>query len=224
MSMIESRGDGEILSEPLQAYDEARLTHRQRQALATRRLIVEAARRLFLERGYAATTMDAIAGEAGVAVSTVYAIFKNKRAILKEIRMAWHEQTRAREINARAVAEPDPARRLEMVANSNRRQWELGAGLVAIYQGAAAVDREAAAELQEALRGRRSTLDLIVEGMEGALRPDLGAARAAAILRALCRAEVYQELVVESGWSPDEYEFWLGETLKRELLTAEAKA
>ncbi len=190
----------------------------------TRRLIVEAARELFLERGYAATTIEAIAGEAGVAVSTVYAIFKNKRAILKEIRMAWHEQTRAREINARAAAEPDPTRRLEMVANSNRRQWELGAGLVAIYQGAAAADREAAAELQEALRGRRSTLDLIVEGMEGALRPDLDAARAAAILRSLCRPEVYKELVEESGWSPDEYESWLGETLKRELLTAEAKA
>ena len=57
------------------------MTHRQRQALQTRRLISEAARDLFLERGYAATTMDAIAGEAGVAVSTVYAIFKNKRAI-----------------------------------------------------------------------------------------------------------------------------------------------
>ena len=211
------------MSEPLQAYEEAGLTHRQRQALATRRLIVEAARELFLRRGYAATTIEAIAGKAGVAVSTVYAIFKNKRAILKEIRMAWHEQTRAREINARAAGEPDPARRLEMVANSNRRQWELGAGLVAIYQGAAAADREAAAELEEALRGRRSVLDRIVEGMEDmeeALRPDLDATRAAAILRALCRPEVYQELVGESGWSPEEYESWLGETLKRELLAA----
>jgi hypothetical protein len=106
------------------------------------------------------------------------------------------------------------------VANSSRRQWELGAGLVAIYQGAAAADREAAAELEEALRGRRSALDRIVEGMEEALRPDLDATRAAAILRSLCRAEIYQELVEESGWSPDEYESWLGETLKRELLAA----
>jgi AcrR family transcriptional regulator len=206
------------LSEPLRAHEEAGLTHRKRQALATRRLIAEAARGLFLERGYAATTMDAIAGEAGVAVSTVYAIFKNKRAILKEIRMAWHERTRAREINEEAAQTSDPTRRLEMVAHANRRQWEFGGTLVAIYQGAAAADREAAAELEEALRGRRATLDRVVWGMEEALRPGLGVETAAAILRALCRAEVYQELVDGSGWSPDGYETWLAESLKGQLL------
>ena len=194
------------------------LTHRQRQALWTRRLIVDAARKLFLERGYAATTMDTIAKEAGVAVSTVYAIYKNKRAILRAIREAWHEQTHAREINEEACRQPDPERRLEMVAHASRRQWEAGGAVVAVYQGAAAADREAAAELREALRGRRAALDRIVEGMEAALRPDLDFARAAAILRALCRAELYRELVEESGWSPDEYEAWLLETLKEQLL------
>ena len=198
--------------------EEARLTHRQRQALQTRRLIADAARKLFLERGYAATTMEAIAGEAGVAVSTVYAIFKNKRAILREIRMVWHEQTRAREINQEAAEQPDPERRLEMVARASRRQWELGGSLVAIYQGAAAADREAAAELEEALRGRRAVLDRVVEGMKYVLRPDLEVDRAAAILRALCQQETYRELVVESGWSPEEYEAWLSATLKRQLL------
>ena len=160
------------------------LTHRQRQALWTRRLIVDAARKLFLERGYAATTIDAIAKEAGVAVSTVYAIYKNKRAILRAIREVWHEQTHAREINEQASRQPDPGRRLRMVAHATRRQWEAGGALVAIYQGAAAADREAAAELREALRGRRAALDRIVQGMEAALRQDLDSARAAAILRA----------------------------------------
>jgi hypothetical protein len=105
---------------------------------------------------------------------------------------------------------------------ANRRQWELGAGLVAIYQGAAATDRGAAAELEEALRGRRSALDRVVEGMEEALRPGLDVSRAAAILRALSRAEVFQELVETSRWSPDEYESWLRETLKNQLLSAGA--
>ena len=207
------------MGKPSQTHQEAALTHRQRQALATRGLIVEAAKKLFLERGYAATTIEAIAGEAGVAVSTVYAIFKNKRAILREIRMAWHEQTRAREINEEAAGQPDPERRLEMVANASRRQWELGGALVAIYQGAAASDREAAAELEEALRGRRSALDRLVEGMRESLRPELSVDRAADILRALCRAEVYRELVEDSGWPPDEYESWLGKALKGQLLS-----
>ena len=205
-----------------EAGKEAGLTHRQRQALWTRRLIVDAARDLFLERGYAATTMDAIAGEAGVAVSTVYAVYKNKRTILRAIREAWHEQTRAREINEQASREPDPERRLEMVAHASRRQWETGGAVVAVYQGAAAADREAAAELTEALRGRRAALNRVVEGMEGSLRPGLDADRAAAILRAVCRAEVYGELVEESGWTPEEYEAWLSETLKGQLLPSDA--
>ena len=202
-----------------EASKEASLTHRQRQALWTRRLIVDAARKLFLERGYTATTMEAIAKEADVAVSTVYAVYKNKRTILRAIREAWHEQTGAREINAEASRQPDPERRLEMVAHATRRQWETGGDVVAVYQGAAAADREAAAELEEALRGRRVALDRVVAGMEETLRPDLPVDRAAAILRALCRAEVYRELVDESGWTPDEYEAWLGEALKDQLLS-----
>ena len=205
-----------------EAGKEAGLTHRQRQALWTRRLIVDAARKLFLERGYAVTTMDAIAKEAGVAVSTVYAVYKNKRAILRAIREAWHEQTRAREINEEASRQPDPERRLEMVANATRRQWETGGAVVAVYQGAAAADREAAAELKQALRGRRAALDRVVEGMKEALRPDLDEDRAAAILRALCRPEVYRELVGESGWSPNEYEAWLFKTLTEQLLPSKA--
>src|SRR5215211_1403233 len=129
---------------------------------------------------------------------------------------------RAREINEEATEQRDPERRLEMVADASRRQWELGGAMVAIYQGAAAADREAAAELEEALRGRRAALDRVVEGMEEALRPGMSVERAAAILRALCRAEVYRELVDESGWSPDEYEVWLGETLERQLLSRKA--
>jgi AcrR family transcriptional regulator len=207
-----------------EAKKEANLTHRQRQALWTRRLIVDAARKLFLERGYTATTIDAIAEEAGVAVSTVYAAFKNKRTILRAIREAWHEQTRAREINEEASRQPDPGRRLGMVANATRRQWETGGAVVAVYQGAAAADREAAAELEQALRGRRAALDRVVGGMDGALRPGLDPARAAAVLRALCGAEVYRELVAQSGWSPDEYEAWLYETLEEQLLPRKPSA
>jgi hypothetical protein len=77
-----------------------------------------------------------------------------------------------------------------------------GGALVAIYQGAAAADREAAAELREALRGRRAALDRIVQGMEAALRRDLDSVRAAAILRALCRAELYGELGGSRGGRP----------------------
>jgi AcrR family transcriptional regulator len=197
---------------------EAGLTHRQRQALQTRRLIVEAATKLFLERGYGVTTMEAIAAEAGVAVSTVYAIFKNKRAFLREIRSDLLDQARTREIHEEARRQEDPELRLEMMAHQNRRQWEFGGSMIAIHEGAAAVDREAAAELNEVLSGRRRIMTRFVQEMKDALRPDLDASRATAILLALCQPAVYRELVEESGWSPGEYEAWLSEALKEQLL------
>ena len=86
--------------------------------------------------------------------------------------------------------------------------------MVAVYQCAAAADREAAAELEEALQGRRAALDRVIEGTTEALHPGLNVGRAAAVLGALCRAEVYRRLMDESGWSPDEYEAWLVKTLK----------
>ena len=138
------------------------LTYRQRQALATRKLIVDSAVELFLEQGYAATTIDAIAEKAGVGVSTIYAIFTNKRGILYEIWQAWHATSQVRELYAQGVASGDPARFLELAAHASRRQWEVGADMLAIYQSAASADPEAAAELNQAISGRRMNLSKFV--------------------------------------------------------------
>ena len=194
------------------------LTHRQRQALETQRLIVEAAKELFLEQGYAPTTLQAIAAQAGVAVSTVYAIFTNKRGILKAIRESWHLTSQVRDIYERANLEKDPARRLELYAHANRRQWETGAEMVMIYTGAAAVDPEAAAELETALSGRRKSVGSWLEPTLPLLKPDLTHEQICAIYLALTRAEVYQELVEAWGWTPDQYEAWLADTLKGQWL------
>lgn len=194
------------------------LTHRQRQALETRRLIVRAAERLFLEQGYAVTTIEAIAAEAGVAGSTVYAIFKNKRGILGALRESWHQASQVRDIFERANREGDAAKRLEHYALGTRRQWETGAVMIAIYTGAAAVDPEAAAELRGALAGRRKNVGAWLEASLPLLRQDLTAEEITAIYLALTRAEVYGELVASWGWSPDAYEVWLADVLKQQLL------
>lgn len=194
------------------------LTHRQRQALATQRLIVDTARALFLERGYGITTMDDISGKAGVSISTVYAIYKNKRGILKAIREAWHLESGQREIIKQALEEPDGARRLDLAAKATRRQWETGASMIAVYTSAAAVDAEAASELKESLAGRRAGLGHFIAQSAPFLRPDLSLERAIAIYLALTKAEVYQELVDVFGWSPDDYESWLASLLKQHLL------
>ena len=194
------------------------LTHRQRQALATRQLIIDSATALFLEQGYVATTIDTIAAEAGVAVSTVYSIFTNKRGILNEIRQQWHGQSQIKAILAEAVARNDAEYFLERVAYASRRQWETSATMMTIYESAAAADAEAAAELQAARDGRRANLGQFVDAVYPLLRQDISAALATAILLALTLAELYTELVAVAGWSPDAYEQWLADALKQQLL------
>src|SRR5450759_1807511 len=116
------------------------LTHRQRQALATRQLIVDAACELILAQGYIATTIEAISAKSGVAVSTVYAVFRNKRGILQAIREKWHQESRQRDIYQQAMEQLDPKRRLELAAYATRRQWETSGAMMTIYQAASAVD------------------------------------------------------------------------------------
>jgi AcrR family transcriptional regulator len=193
-------------------------THRQRQAQATRSMIVAAAQALFLEQGYICTTMEIIAERAGVATSTVYAIFGSKRGILRAIRDTWHERTHIREVIYNSQPSANPEERLEQLAQATRRQWEMGAEVTAIYTGAAAADPRAAAELTQALAGRREGLQSFAANLKPHLRSDLDVDHAASILQAMCLPEVFDELVRHSGWSADEYQIWLARTLKREML------
>jgi AcrR family transcriptional regulator len=194
------------------------LTHRQRQALVTQQLIVDAARSLFLEQGYGITTLDAISVRAGVAISTVYSIYKNKRGILKAIREAWHQESGQRDIYQQALQESDPRRRFDLAAHATRRQWETGAGMIAIYTSAAAVDAEAAAEMKASLEGRRGGMTRFIQASAAMLRPDLDAERALAIYLSLTKAEIYQEMTDVFHWTPEEYENWLADVLKQQLL------
>jgi AcrR family transcriptional regulator len=193
-------------------------THRQRQAQATRNLIVATAQALFLEQGYICTTIDVIAERAGVATSTVYAVFGSKRGILRAIRDTWHERTHIRELINSSQQSASPAERLEQLAEATRRQWEMGAEVTAIYTGAAAADPRAAAELTQALSGRREGLQSFAKSLEPYLRPGMDITHAAAILQALCMPEVFDELVRHSGWSADEYQAWLAQAVKRQML------
>jgi TetR/AcrR family transcriptional regulator, regulator of autoinduction and epiphytic fitness len=197
-----------------------KLTYRQKQAQGTRNMIVTAAQALFLEQGYICTTIDTIAERAGVATSTVYAIFGSKRGILRAIRDSWHERSHIREVLTNADQSADPKVRLEKLAQATRKQWEIGAEVNAIYTGAAAADPRAAAELTQGMVGRREGLRDFAHSLEAYLRPGLDVSHAATILQVLCMPEVFDELVRRSGWSTDEYEAWLFQTLENAILKA----
>jgi TetR/AcrR family transcriptional regulator, regulator of autoinduction and epiphytic fitness len=196
------------------------LSYRQLQAQATRDRVALAARRLFGERGYLATTIEAIAREAGVAVPTVYAIFGSKKAILEEIRRRWIRESEVLELGAQALAEPDLGRRLELAAKWTRQQLERGYDVIAIYQDAARADPAMAKVWEKVLRNRDQALTGFIKTLAAGLAPGVDTKTAVDLFWALGRPEVYRELVVDRGWSLARYERWLATSLKQQLLGA----
>jgi AcrR family transcriptional regulator len=191
-------------------------SYRQLQAQQTRERIAAAARLLFAARGYRATSMEAIAAEAGVAARTVYTAFGAKREILSAICERWLEQARARELAETALAEPDPVSRLRAAARWLRSLYAAGFDVAKLFEAASDDDVETRALLRAKLAGRNQVMDAMIASLDGALRVPVDQAQA--IYRALAAPGVYGELVVQSSWTDEAFENWVAHTLIRELL------
>jgi AcrR family transcriptional regulator len=201
-------------------------TRRREQAAATRREILEAAQRLFERDGYGATTMAAIAAEAGVALKTVYLAFETKSGLLRAL---WHLRLRGDEDEAPVgrrqwfrdvIDEPDPARRLRLNARNSRAVKLRAANLMRVMRDAAGADRDIAALWQRIQDDFYDNQRAIVDALDanGALAPGLDAARAADVLWTLNHPDLWHLLVGERGWTPDAYEQWFADTACAQLL------
>lgn len=195
-----------------------RPTLRDERAAVTRRRIADAARTLFGIRGYGATTLQAIAEEAGVAVQTVYAVYRSKAGILHELRDTVLRQPAAEALYEDAMRETKAERKLELFASSIRRRWEFGHDVVAIHRDAGATDPSVRAEVEQVLGMRRNGIARLARSLEAELRQGLDTTYAMAVIDALTLAEVYAELTDIGGWSADDFEAWLARCLKDQLL------
>jgi AcrR family transcriptional regulator len=209
------------------AYDSSR---RRAQAAATRRDILAAAQRLFEQQGYAATTIAAIAAEAGVALKTVYLAFETKSGVLRAL---WNLLLRGdqgevpvaeRSWYREVLAEPDPQRQLRLNARNSRAVKTRIAGMLKVIRDAAPVDRDIEALWQRIQTEFYANQRVIVERLaeRKALRRGLGVDRATDILWTLNHPDVWQLLVAERGWTPEQYEQWFGDTACAQLLGASA--
>jgi AcrR family transcriptional regulator len=196
----------------------ARLTLRDERAQVTRRRIADAARGLFRIRGYGATTLQAVADEAGVAVQTVYAVYGSKAGILHELRDTVLRQPAAEALYEEAMGEAGAERKLELSAGSIRRRWESGHDVVAIHRDAGATDPSVRQEVEQVLGVRRRGIARLIQSMEGQLAVGIDVSHATAIVDALTLPEVYAELTEIWGWSADEFEAWLAACMKDQLL------
>lgn len=199
---------------------------RQAQARRTRRAILDAAARLFVERGYAATTMTAVAEAAGVALDTVYAAVGAKPVLFRLLVETAISGTEApvpdleRDYVRAIRAEPDPARKLTIYAQAVVRIQQRLAPLVQVLQQAAAGDAELDALWQQIAGRRAANMRLLAAELAatGALRPGLLVEEAADVLWSMNSPEFYLLLVGQRGWDPDRYQQWLADAWQRLLL------
>lgn len=202
----------------------------QRPAQARTRLaraaVIDAARQLFLQVGYAGTTIEAVSDAAGVPQATVYRLFASKFGILtalldvaaggddKPIEFGDRPEIKA------ALALSDP---YELVGFFARLTPQFMARVAPVHQmltGAAATDPDAATLLAEFTTQRQRGQARIARALAGlgALRPGVNERTAADIIHALMSPELYRLLTADRGWAPDRYATWLTETLTRQLL------
>ena len=201
-------------------------SRRKEQARLTSRQIVEAARKLFIERGYSGATIEAIAQEAGVSVETVYATFGSKRAILTrliDVSVVGDDEPipLLQRPGPQAVQqEMDQKHQVKLFAHDMREIMERMAPLFGIMRVAAKTEPDLSEMLQNILESRVHGMEEFIRYLaaNGPLQADISLAEAAETVWAISSAEVYSLLTADRGWSGDQYEQWLVKTLTRLLL------
>jgi AcrR family transcriptional regulator len=209
---------------PKREYDSS---NRQAQANETRRRILEAARKLFIERGYSGATAEAIAEEAGVATQTIYAIFKSKKKLLVSL-MNVSPTTSVEDLapvserpSIQAVSqERDQRRQLQMFAQVVASNLSQVAEISEIMADAARIEHDFDRILQKLNKQRLEHMALAVQqfAANGPFREKIDDAYARDIVWTLTSPEVFLLLMRNRGWSKGKYAEWLADMLIRALL------
>ena len=203
---------------PRRAYDSPL---RREQADATQRAILDAARALFLERGYVATTIAAIADRASVSAATIYQAFGNKRSVLARLVNVSIAGDSAPVPVAdrpwvRTLAdEPDLRLRIRVLARNGTAILERRAPIDAVVAAAAATDPEIATLWRQMRDERHAGQARLLKLVAGTARLRAGAAD---VVYAIGSPETYRSLVEDRGWSPARFERWYAEAIERLLL------
>jgi len=193
---------------------------RSERALGTRERILDAAKELFTAHGVEKVTIGKIASAAGVSGPTVYALFQSKTGILKAVIERSFFGARYAEIAKQAETARDPEEILRITASISRVILDTEREEIGLMRGVAALSPELN-EIERELEAVRFTLQesrarLLVKSAPAARR--LGLVRVRDILWMYTGRDVYRMLVLERGWSSDEYEGWLAETLIAALI------
>jgi len=199
-------------------------TGRRQAAARTRTAILDAARDLFAERGYAATSMTAIADRAGVAPDTVYASVGRKPEIARQLietAISGTDQAipaEQRDYVHAIQAAADAGTKIAIYAAAVTAMAPRLALILGIIQQAAPTEPELARLWSQIAERRAANMHRFVADLAAAAPLRLDPDQAADIVWATNATETYQLLVGQRGWSPQRFEGFLTDTWQRLLL------
>jgi AcrR family transcriptional regulator len=201
---------------------------RREQANRNRRAVLDSAHRLFLENGFAGTTVPMVANDAGVSVQTVYKVFGNKVGLAKavfDVAMAGDDEPGPmldRSMLRRVRDEPDPRRKFALYGEFLAVVAPRHVPVQLVIREAAGHDPDAQTAWNTLQEERRAGMTNFADALAaaGSLRSDVSAADARDVLWTYNSAEVYQLLVMECRWSPERYGEWVAAALTAALLPA----
>jgi AcrR family transcriptional regulator len=194
------------------------------QAQQTRRRVLEAAFHLFVDRGYAGTTIAAVAERAGVSPETIYLSLGGKRGLLEgviETAITGEDDPATQEEGwwTQVAQLPDAPQRLQKMVEYSCRILARTRPIHAVIRGAADKEAFAAALGRRLLHDRlTSQTERIRQYLGDDLRQDLPVSEAGQRYCALASPELYHLLTIEFGWAADQHRTWLTELLETELL------
>ncbi|MEV6491720.1 TetR/AcrR family transcriptional regulator [Actinoplanes sp. NPDC051633] len=189
-------------------------THRQDQARQTRRAILDAAAELFVDPGYAATPLTAVAARAGVAVQTLYKVFGSKKALLSalvDVTIAGDDDPvplPARGFVEAVQAEGDLRAKLERFAVHLTEVHARQARVMTALAGAATADPEAAAIWRKNVEDRRRGMTMFAGHLVASGLVTKPVEAVADVLWLAMDIRNYDWLVRERGWSAAEFRRW----------------
>lgn len=197
---------------------------RNQAADATKDRILSAAKTLFVRHGIDGVTIAQIADKAGVASSTVYALYKSKEGILRGLMRDAIFGPRFQEAQARFKGETDPVKLVALSAHVSRAIYEGESSELGLMRGASAFS-PALRKMEQEFENIRFEMQeerIKLLFAEGKQRKALKLDDARRILWMYTSRDVYRMLVHEGGWTADQYQQWLSDTLVNALVWAEA--
>jgi len=193
---------------------------RDEAAAITRARVLQAAKALFARRGIDAVTIAELARKARVSASTVYSLFKSKEGVLHALMQAALFGGRYQSASARLDEVSDPVEQIAATAAVARAIYESEAAELGLMRGASAFS-PALRKLEQTFEDMRLSMQRVrIERLYGdaKAKPGLPKAKARRLLWMYTSRDVYRMLVQEAGWTPDEYEAWLAQTLVDALV------